>query len=78
MPCEIIAWYVTKKSVLNSSEFLANSKSSFFMSGRVDLDIPDTLDADIICLPLILSPFPPKAKAVLSCHLEAELISHCD
>lgn len=56
MTDEISAWHVTEKPVLNGIEFLAGSESSFFRCGRADIDVPDTLDADVICFPLSLSP----------------------
>lgn len=55
MTDETSAWHVTEKPVLNGFEFLASSESSFLRCGRADVDIPDTLDADVICFPLSLA-----------------------
>lgn len=52
MTGETRAWHVTEKPVLNGIKFLASSEISFFRCGRADVDVPDTVDADVICLSL--------------------------
>lgn len=40
---------------MNGIGFLASCESSFSRRGSADVDVPDTLDADVICFPLRLA-----------------------